>query len=72
MIATAEEDLLARVRAITNGKGARVIFDSVAGKGVELLAPAAALGGTIFEYGALAMEPTPFPLYTALSKALLV
>jgi NADPH:quinone reductase-like Zn-dependent oxidoreductase len=72
VIATAEEDLLARVRAITNGKGARVIFDPVAGKGVELLAQAAALGGTIFEYGALAMEPTPFPLYTALSKGLLV
>jgi NADPH:quinone reductase-like Zn-dependent oxidoreductase len=72
VIATAEEDLPARIRAITNGKGARVIFDPVAGKGIELLAQAAALGGTIFEYGALAMEPTPFPLYTALSKGLLV
>ncbi len=72
VIATAEEDLVARVRAITNGQGARVIFDPVAGKGIELLAQAAALGGTIFEYGALAMEPTPFPLYTALSKGLLV
>jgi NADPH:quinone reductase-like Zn-dependent oxidoreductase len=72
VIATQEEDFLARVREITGGKGARVIFDPIAGKGVELLAQAAAYGGTIFEYGALAPEPTPFPLFTALSKGLSV
>lgn len=72
VIATQEEDLVARVKEITGDKGARVIFDPVAGKGVELLAQAAALGGTIFEYGALAPEPTPFPLYAALRKGLSV
>jgi len=72
VIATQEEDFLARVKEITSGKGARVIFDPVGGKGIELLAQAAALGGTIFEYGALAPEPTPFPLFTALSKGLSV
>jgi NADPH:quinone reductase-like Zn-dependent oxidoreductase len=71
-IATEEEDCLARVKEITGGRGARVIFDPIAGKGVEVLAQAAAVGGTIFEYGALAPEPTPFPLFTALSKALSV
>jgi len=71
-IATGEEDFLARVKEITGDKGARVIFDPVAGNGVELLAQAAALGGTIFEYGALAPEPTPFPLFTALGKGLSV
>ena len=70
VIATAEEDFLARVNEITGGKGARIIFDPIAGKGVELLAQAAALGGTIFEYGALALEPTPFPLFPALAKGL--
>ena len=70
VIATQEEDFLARAKEITGGKGARVIFDPVGGKGIELLAQAAALGGTIFEYGALAPEPTPFPLFTALSKGL--
>lgn len=70
VIATEEEDFLARVNAITAGKGARIIFDPIAGKGVELLAQAAALGGTIFEYGALAAEPTPFPLFAALAKGL--
>ena len=70
MIATEEEDFRARVKEITGGKGARVIFDPIAGKGLELLAQAAALGGTIFEYGALAPEPTPFPLFPALGKGL--
>jgi len=71
-IATEEEDFVARVREITGGKGARVIFDPVSGKGIELLAQAAAVGGTIFEYGALAPQPTPFPLFAALSKGLSV
>jgi NADPH:quinone reductase-like Zn-dependent oxidoreductase len=70
VIATEEEDFLARVNEITGGKGARIIFDPVAGKGVELLAQAVAPGGTIFEYGALAPEPTPFPLFPALAKGL--
>jgi NADPH:quinone reductase-like Zn-dependent oxidoreductase len=72
VIATQEEDCLARVKEITSGKGARVIFDPIAGKGVGLLAQAAAFGGTIFEYGALAPEATPFPLFTALRKGLSV
>ena len=70
VIATTEEDFLARVKEITVGKGARVIFDPIAGKGVEALAQAAAYEGVIFEYGALAPEPTPFPLFTALGKGL--
>jgi len=69
-IATQDEDFVARVNEITGGKGARVIFDPIGGKGVETLAQAAAEGGTIFEYGALAPEPTPFPLFTALGKGL--
>jgi NADPH:quinone reductase-like Zn-dependent oxidoreductase len=72
VIATEEEDFIKRVNEITGGKGARVIFDPIAGKGIELLAQAAALGGTIFEYGALASGSTPFPLFTALGKGLSV
>jgi NADPH:quinone reductase-like Zn-dependent oxidoreductase len=70
VIAGQEEDLVKRVQEITAGKGARVIFDPIAGTGVDLLAQAAAHGGTIFIYGSLAMEPTPFPLLTALPKGL--
>src|ERR1017187_5949423 len=71
VIATEEEDIVARVQEITGGKGgARVIFDPVAGPFLEKLAEAAAPGGIVFEYGALSMQPTPFPLFTALGKGL--
>jgi NADPH:quinone reductase-like Zn-dependent oxidoreductase len=72
VIATEEEDLAPRVKEITGGKGARVTFDPIGGKGIQKLADAAAAGGTIYEYGALAMEPTPFPLFTALNKGLAI
>ena len=70
VIATEEEDIVARVKEITGGKGARAIFDPVAGPFLEKLAEAAASGGIIFQYGLLSMQPTPFPLLTALGKGL--
>lgn len=72
VIVTDEEDLPTRVKEITGGKGARIIFDPIGGKGIEKLAEAAAPGGIIFAYGALASEPTPFPLFIALSKGLTI
>lgn len=74
VIATQEEDLVARVMDITSGHGADLIFDPIAGSFIETLAQAAAIGATIFVYGALSMEieTTPFPLMTALSKGLKV
>lgn len=70
VIATAEENLVARVQEITDGKGARVIFDPVAGPFVEQLAGAAAYHGVLIEYGSLSLQPTPFPLGPALHKQL--
>ena len=57
VIATEEDDIVACV-------------DAVGRPFVEKLAKAAAAGGTIFEYGLLSMQPTPFPLCTALPKGL--
>src|ERR1700674_61184 len=70
VIATEEEDIVARVKEITGGKGARVIFDPVAGPFLEKLAETAAPGGIVFQYGWLSLQPTPFPLLTALGKGL--
>src|SRR5271165_343458 len=42
VIATKEEDLAQRVHEITSGKGARIVFDPIGGKGLEALAAAAA------------------------------
>jgi len=61
VIATEEEDLVARVQSITGGKGARIVFDPVGGDYVNTLAQATANGGTIFLYGMLSGKPTPFP-----------
>ncbi len=72
VIATEEEDLAARVNEITGGKGARLVFDPVGGKGLEALASATAADGILFIYGALAPEPTPYPLFTALRKHLTI
>jgi NADPH:quinone reductase-like Zn-dependent oxidoreductase len=72
VIATAEEDLVARVGKITGGKGVRVLFDPVAGPFVEQLAAAAAPHAILIEYGWLSLQPTPFPLVAALHKQLTV
>jgi len=70
VIATEEEDLPARVKEITGGKGARVIFDPVAGPYVETLAEASAQGGMLIIYGGLSMQPTPFPLRSSMARAM--
>ncbi len=72
VIVTDEADLAAQVMAITEGRGADIIFDPVAGPFLEKLAQAAAPGATIFEYGALSPAPTPFPLFDALGKGLTI
>ncbi|MGL5806680.1 MAG: zinc-dependent alcohol dehydrogenase family protein [Xenococcaceae cyanobacterium] len=72
VVVTDDEDLSTRVMEITNGQGANIIFDPVAGSFIETLANAAAKGATIFEYGALSMDVTPFPLFPALQKGLKV
>jgi NADPH:quinone reductase-like Zn-dependent oxidoreductase len=66
VIVTGEEDYVARVQEITGGKGVRLTFDPVAGPFVEKLAQATAEGGTIFIYGVLSMQPTPFPVMEAM------
>jgi NADPH:quinone reductase-like Zn-dependent oxidoreductase len=72
VIVTNDENLEERVNVITDGKGVNLIFDPVGGSYIETLAAAAAVGGIIIEYGALSPEPTPFPLFAALKKGLVV
>jgi NADPH:quinone reductase-like Zn-dependent oxidoreductase len=72
VIPTEEEDLPARVKEITGGKGARLIFDPVGGPFLQRLAEAAAPHGTIFEYGALSTQPTPFPIFEVIGKWLTI
>jgi NADPH2:quinone reductase len=70
VIASQEEDLVARVAAITGGRGASVAFDPVAGPELATIAEAMAQNGVIIEYGALSPDPTPLPLFPLLVKNL--
>ena len=72
VIVTEEEDLAARVREITAGVGARIIFDPVAGPTLDALATAATNYATIFVYGNLSQQPTPFPVFSSVLKGLKV
>lgn len=70
VIATSEEDLAARVKEITNGKGARVVFDPIGGPAVAQLAQCMSFGGILLEYGALATDEGTFPQFALLGKSL--
>ena len=70
VIASTEEDYLARINEITNGKGVRITFDPVGGPFVETLASTASQEGIVILYGVLAEQATPFPLFAAFRKAL--
>ncbi|MGA9263956.1 MAG: zinc-dependent alcohol dehydrogenase family protein, partial [Desulfobacterales bacterium] len=72
VIVSDKEDVAAKMKAITGGKGATIVFDPVAGPFLEKLAGAAAERAVIFQYGALSMAPTPFPLLEAIGKGLTV
>jgi NADPH:quinone reductase-like Zn-dependent oxidoreductase len=72
VIATQEEDLVARVREITDGKGARVAFDPVAGPQFDAIAQALSEDSTAIVYGALSPDATPMPLFPMLGKRISV
>ena len=70
VVATEEEDVEARLKALAGPAGARVVFDAVGGPLFLPLTAAMARGGILVEYGGLSREATPFPLFAVLSKSL--
>lgn len=72
VITTDKQSLADTVMDISQGHGADLIFDPVAGPQLQQLADAAAFNATLIEYGALSPEPTPYPLFTALAKGLTI
>ncbi|MFK8015041.1 MAG: zinc-dependent alcohol dehydrogenase family protein [Gammaproteobacteria bacterium] len=70
VIVTEKENLVERVMDITGGAGADLVFDPVAGPMLDQLAQATKPGRTVYVYGALSPEPTPFPLMPALGRGL--
>lgn len=70
VIASAGEDLEARLKEIAGQQGIRVVFDPIGGPIFSPLTAAMSRGGILIEYGGLSPEPTPFPLFAILSKTL--
>ncbi|MDO8826403.1 zinc-dependent alcohol dehydrogenase family protein [Methylophaga sp.] len=72
-VIVSETDKIAKqVQLITDGKGADMVFDPVAGPALTELADACGRFAQLFIYGVLDTEMTPFPLLAALSKGLTV
>lgn len=72
VIASAEEDIRARLEDIAGASGVRVVLDAVGGPAFEPLTAAMSPGGILIEYGGLSPEPTPFPLFNVLTKSLVL
>ncbi len=70
VIATAEEDVATRVRELTGGVGARVIFDPVGGPAFANLVDAASKHAIAIIYGALSPGLTPVPWLKMFGKRL--
>lgn len=70
VIVTGEEDLVARVKEITCGQGANLIFDSIGGGMLPLFAGTVAWGGEYILYGGLEEAEIPYPKWTAFLRNL--
>jgi NADPH:quinone reductase-like Zn-dependent oxidoreductase len=68
VIATQEQDMLAEVMRITDGKGARVVFDPVGGPDFPQLIAALTLQGIAYIYGALGEDDTTIPVLEMIRK----
>lgn len=66
------EDLAQAVLAMTDGRGARVVFDAVGGETLPQLVDLASPRGIIIIYGTLAGAVAPLPLPQAMLKSLTV
>ncbi|MDB6143634.1 MAG: NADPH:quinone reductase [Pseudomonas sp.] len=68
VIATQEQDLVAEVMRITDGTGARVVFDPVGGPTFGKLIKAMTTGGMLLVYSALSEEPAQLSYLDLLIK----
>lgn len=68
VIATQEQDMVAEVMRVTNGKGARIAFDPVGGPNFRNLISALADRGIVYIYGALSEGDTQMPVLDMIAK----
>jgi NADPH:quinone reductase-like Zn-dependent oxidoreductase len=68
VIVTQEQDMLAEVMRITDGNGARVVFDPIGGPDFRKLIAALTFQGIAYIYGALSKADTPIPVLGMIRK----
>lgn len=68
VIAIEEQDVVAEIARITDGKGARIVFDPIGGSLLDKLIAAMSAFGTYYLYGDLSPEPTKLPVLTMIAK----
>jgi NADPH:quinone reductase-like Zn-dependent oxidoreductase len=72
VIATAEQDVEAEVRRMTEGEGADLVFDAVGGSGFYSLGKATKTGGLLLLYGALEAQQTVVPPFDIFARDLTI
>lgn len=72
VIVTKEQEMLAEVMRITDGNGARVVFDPVGGPDFPKLIAALTFQGIVYIYGALSEDDTSVPVLEMIRKMPLV
>jgi NADPH:quinone reductase-like Zn-dependent oxidoreductase len=72
VIVMVEQDVVAEIKALTNGKGAELVFDPVGGPEFATLVRATASGGTLVLYGALDTRPTIMPPFEIFARDLTI
>lgn len=72
VIATQEQDVVAEIARITEGKGAQIAFDPVGGPEATKLIQSLAPQGFFFQYGALDHRDIPVPVFEILGKHLTI
>ncbi|GMB91003.1 zinc-dependent alcohol dehydrogenase family protein [Helicobacter ailurogastricus] len=70
VLATQEDDLSARLKEITNGRGVNLVFDPVGGPVANTLVKAMAQNGYYIVYGALSHDDIAVPVFDILGKHL--
>jgi NADPH:quinone reductase-like Zn-dependent oxidoreductase len=72
VIATAEQDVEAEVKGLTEGAGADLVFDAVGGSGFYSLGKATKPGGLLVLYGALDTRQTVVPPFDIFARDLTI
>lgn len=70
VVASQEQDLVAEIQRITEGKGTRVVFDPVGGPAVAKIAQVMPAGGLFFQYGSLDSRDLSIPVIEILGRHL--